>query len=61
MPCFVLLVLFVAAAKILSVKAGTFFDPACLPCLPACLVLVQYFAPATGSSVEVVLFANSYA
>jgi len=35
-----ILALFVAAAKILAVEAGTSIDLACLPCRPTCLVLV---------------------
>jgi hypothetical protein len=38
LPCFVLLVLLVAAAKILAVKAGTSIHLARLPCQPICLV-----------------------
>jgi hypothetical protein len=38
LPCFVLVVLLVAAAKILAVEVGTSNDLAHLPCQPACLV-----------------------
>ncbi len=40
LPCFVLLVLLMAAAKMLAVKAGTCIDLARLPSQPACLVWV---------------------
>jgi hypothetical protein len=33
-----MLVMLIAAAKLLAVKAGTSIDPAHLPCWPACLV-----------------------
>jgi hypothetical protein len=36
-----MLVLFLAAAKILAIKVGTSIDPASLPCWPACLALCQ--------------------
>ncbi len=41
LSCFVMLVLFVAEAKILAVKVGIYLDFVCLPCQPACLVLAK--------------------
>jgi hypothetical protein len=38
LSCFILLVILVAAVKILALKFGSFIDLASLLCLPACLV-----------------------
>ncbi len=53
--CFDLLVLLVAAAEILAVKAGTYNHTACLPSQPACLVCAWLFG---SCFVEVDFFAN---
>jgi hypothetical protein len=42
-----ILVLFVAAAKILAVKVGTSIDLPHLPCRPASLVLADWFVPSS--------------
>jgi hypothetical protein len=41
-----MLVRLAAEAKLLAVKAATSIDQASLPCWPACLVKVKYFASA---------------
>ncbi len=52
LPYFVLLVLLVAAVKILTVKVGTSIYPTFLPCQPVSPVLVWLFVPATSPLVE---------
>jgi hypothetical protein len=55
LPCFVFLA---AVAKILPEKMGTSTSSACLPCLPACFVLVKQFVPTTSTLVEVNVCVN---
>jgi hypothetical protein len=54
MPSFLLLVLLVAAEKILALKVDTSIHLAWLPCQPACLLLV----PATSAVILVKFFCK---
>jgi len=58
LPCFVLIVLLLAKAKLLAVKTGTYIHPAHLPCEPACLVSLPGLFAIYFSQISMVRMHN---